>query len=353
MTRTLIAAMICWLACAARAAAEAPATQPRAPRDVTFLATSDCHYVEPSRLNNRNASNRDTIDEMNRIAAAQWPASLGGAAIHAPRGVCVMGDCIDDGDKRVDGKNISELQYAFFAADFGLDGTDGRLKYPVFEGWGNHDGPPIGKEKFGFSFQAHLRARNERRRDQGRIANLSDNGLHYSWDWDDIHLVQLNLYPANRQRDGVRYSAEWHNPQDALEFLKSDLAAKVGSSGRPVILMSHCGFDTDWWFPDDWRDLYEAAKPYNVVLYIYGHSGTKVHTWAPAGEARKWPCINEGQTEKGFFVIQIVGNKLRAAMRVKSNYVVSKGADGSVMSKSDGTWDWKWTLDRELSGPPR
>ena len=29
-----------------------------------------------------------------------------------------------------------------FAADFGLDGTDGLLKFPAFEGWGNHDGPP-------------------------------------------------------------------------------------------------------------------------------------------------------------------------------------------------------------------
>ena len=110
---------------------------------------------------------------MNRIAEATWPAALGGGAVAKPRGVVVLGDCIDDGDKVVKGKNVSAEQYASFVADFGLDGTDGRLKFPVFEGWGNHDGPPVGKEKNGFSFQAHLKDRNRSRLSAGRISNLS------------------------------------------------------------------------------------------------------------------------------------------------------------------------------------
>ena len=36
-------------------------------------------------------------------------------------------------------------------------------------------------------------------------------------------------------------------------------------------------------------------------------------------------------------------------MRVKSNYVVTKGKDGSVTSASDGTWGWKWEVDRPLA----
>jgi cytolysin (calcineurin-like family phosphatase) len=321
-------------------------------RDVTFLVTSDCHYVEQDRKNNRNSSNRATIDEMNRVSEAKWPEALGGKEIAKPRGVIVLGDCIDDGDRVIKGKNISTEQYAAFVTDFGLDGTDGRLKFPVFEGWGNHDGPPVGKEKNGFSFQAHLKERNQARLRDKRISNVSENGLHYSWDWDDVHFVHLNIYPADRQRDGVRYSAEWHNPQDCLAFLKKDLADKVGTSGRPVVLMSHCGFDTDWWFPPDWKAVYEAAKAYNVVLYIYGHSGTKIHTWAPAGETKKWQCINEGQTEKGFFVVHLGADRVEAAMRVKGRYVVTKGADGSVTSTSDGTWGWKWEMNRALANEP-
>jgi hypothetical protein len=49
-----------------------------------------------------------------------------------------------------------------------------------------------------------------------------------------------------------RYSPVWHHPQGALTFLTDDLARNVGTSGRPVVLPSHCGFDTDWWHTNDW-----------------------------------------------------------------------------------------------------
>ena len=221
--------------------------------DVTFISTSDSHYREPdNRLGHHNDLNRASIEEMNRISALAWPDNLGGGAIARPRGVVVLGDLIDDGDRGTKGRKISEEQYKLFAADFGLDGTDGLLKFPVFEGWGNHDGPPEGKEKFGFSSQAKIRKRNQFRKQKGLISNVSDNGLHYSWDWDGVHFVQLNLYPADRQGVGVHYSPVWHDPQGSLTFLKMDLAQKVGASGHPVVLMSHCGFDTDWWTPVDW-----------------------------------------------------------------------------------------------------
>lgn len=319
-----------------------------ADRDVTFLATSDCHYVEASRKNDRNTSNRVTVERMNAVTEMTWPAQLGGDAIRPPRAVVVLGDCVDNGDQVVGGKSFSAEQYASFLADFGLDGTDGRLKWPVFEGWGNHDGPPVGSEKGAFSFQAHLKERNKARLAKRLIGSVSANGLHYSWDWDDVHLVQLNLYPADKQRDGVRYSPTWHDPQGALAFLKEDLAKQVGASGRPVVLMSHCGFDTDWWTPLDWREVYDAAKAYNIVLYVYGHSGTGVRPWAPAGETKKWLCINDGQTEKGFFVIQLVGDRLRAAMCRKGKYAVNKDDEGGLHSSWDGTWEWQWVVDRKV-----
>ena len=77
---------------------------------------------------------------MNRVASVHWPGKLGGDAIQRPRGVVVLGDCIDDGDKVRRGRDYTAAQYKSFVADFGLDGTDGLLNYRVYEGWGNHDG---------------------------------------------------------------------------------------------------------------------------------------------------------------------------------------------------------------------
>jgi len=320
------------------------------PVDVTFIVTSDTHYREPDHAQgHHNDYNQFSIKEMNCITEATWPEKLGGGKVSPPRGVLVLGDCIDDGDRARDGRQISAEQYGLFLKDFGFDGTDGLVKYPVFEGWGNHDGPPEGQEKSGFSFQAQLKQRNKTRLAKGLITNLADNSLHYSWDWERIHFVQLNLYPADEQHAGVHYSPVWHNPQGALRFLKKDLADKVGDSGRPVILMSHCGFDTDWWNKDDWKAVYDVAKPYNVVLYLYGHTGTKVHRWAPDGETKKWDCINDGQTEKGFFVIQITANRIRAAMRNMVGLIATKNVDGSIHRRWSGEWGWRWMLDKPLT----
>jgi hypothetical protein len=68
-----------------------------------------------------------------------------------PRGVVVLGDVIEDGDRAAQGRQFSHEQYQFFLADFSFDGTDSLLEFPVFEGWGNHDGPPEGKEKHGYA----------------------------------------------------------------------------------------------------------------------------------------------------------------------------------------------------------
>jgi len=185
---------------------------------------------------------------------------------------------------------------------------------------------------------AFLRARI--RKQKGLLTNLSVNGLHYSWDWDDVHFVLLGIYPADRQHPEIRYSAEWHDPQGALTFLKADLAENVGDSGRPVILGSHCGFDTDWWHKDDWKAVYDAVEPYNVVLYLYGHSGTGLRNWAPTKKDKPLACVNTGQTENGFFVIQITGGEVRVAYRIK-HWLTKKTSEGKRERTWDGTWQWK------------
>jgi len=349
MLRAAVLPLIALVLAAAAAGCEAHGQPQQAKRDVTFLATSDVHY-DAFENEDRNARVRDTLRQMNEIGAVAWPAQLGGGLIAKPRAVLVLGDLLDDGDRMFQGKVQGAQQWEYFKADFGFDGTDGLLKYPVFEGVGNHDGPPAGREKFGFSFQAELKKRNALRKQRGWLANLAANGLHYSWDWGDVHFVQLNLYPADQQHPAIHYSAQYHDPQGALAFLKQDLASQVGASGRPVVLLSHCGFDTDWWHPDDWKAVYEAAKPYNVILYMYGHTGTGLRDWKPAGEEKPFTCINTGQTENGFFVIQITGDRVRAAYRIKQ-WTETKIAGAPPQRTWTGKWEWKHLLEKKISAP--
>jgi len=351
-----VAAACCFalaIACPLRARAGQGAGASARPRNVTFISTSDSHY-KAFEAGAWNRADRETIEEMNRAASLRWPTELGGDAVERPRGVVLLGDCIDDGDRVRDGRDYTAAQYKAFLADFGFDGTDGLLKYRVFETWGNHDGPPVGKSKQSpLNFQAELKKRNARRKTNGWLANLSANGLHYSWDFDDVHFVSLGIYPADRQNPKVRYNPVWHDPQGALTFLKKDLAQCVGDTGRPVVLMAHCGFDTNWWHEEDWKAAYEAAKKHNVVLYLYGHTGTGLRQWAPEGETKKWTCINDGHTTSGFFLIQIVGSRLRAAYRCKDGQKITKNRDGSFTLRWDDQWTWRFPLDRKIAAPAK
>jgi len=347
LTLTIAASLLCSCVQAPNAKSVSPETAKK--RSVTFISTSDSHY-KAFESKDWNEQNRETIEEINRIAGKPWPEKLGGDKIDVPRGVVLLGDCIDDGDKVRDEKDYTAEQFKAFIAHFGLDGTDGMLKYRVYETWGNHDGPPIGKNKKSpLNFRAELKKRNAIRKKKGWLANLSDNGLHYSWDFDDVHFVSLGIYPADKQNTKVRYNPVWHDPQGALSFLKKDLAKCVGDSGRPVVLMAHCGFDTNWWHEEDWQAAYDAAKKYNVILYLYGHTGTGLRYWAPEGETKKWTCINDGHTTSGFFIIQIEGNRLRAAYRRKMNAKITRNPDRTYSRTWDGQWTWKFLLDRKIS----
>jgi len=34
----------------------------------------------------------------------------------------------------------------------------------------------------------------------------------------------------------------------------------VADSGRPVIVMAHCGFDADWWIAEDLAAFYQSRQ---------------------------------------------------------------------------------------------
>ena len=221
----------------------------------------------------------------------------------------------------------------------------------MFETWGNHDGPPAGAEKFGFSFQAQLKERNLRRQQKGWLDEPLRPTACITRGTGTTCISSCSaIYPADAQNPQLkRYSPVWHDPQGALSFLKEDLARHVGTSGRPVVLMSHCGFDTDWWHTNDWRALYDAAKPYNVVaLPVRPHR----HRPAPLGAAEVTSAAvrlhqHRPDGERLLRGPDSAATQLRLAYRLKT-WREQRLPDRKLQITWDGTWEWKHVLRKPL-----
>ncbi len=157
--------------------------------DFTFFGYSDTHYgAETSGIN-------QMVDIINSLPGTAYPASIGGV-VDTPRGIIMPGDLINDGAVA----SKYQTQWASYVADFGVNG-DGRCKFPVFEGLGNHD---VNTNLFIFN---KIEERNVIRKKLKLISDISQNGYHYSWDWDGIHFVNVNLFPGSTySRTVVKYS---------------------------------------------------------------------------------------------------------------------------------------------------
>lgn len=220
--------------------------------EVTFCFASDLHYGFTDHVPTSAELASGTLDRINAIPGQPYPASIGGGFVDLPRGVILIGDETDTGTAQ---------QWKAYTNDWGLNG-DRRLSFPVYEGFGNHDAyQPLVAE--------FIKARNPLRKS---VTNISRNGYHYSWDWDSIHMILLNLFPGNETDPG--YPA--YSPKESLNFLKEDLAENVADSGRPVITIHHFGMDDltrgYWWSKRQQDEYYEAIKDQNIIAILSGHN---------------------------------------------------------------------------------
>jgi len=256
--------------------------------DVAFFVVSDTHYLaqrdNPGMLDERSAIVcRRLVDKLNQLPEKPIPEEAGGGVVQRPMGVIHAGDVIDTGDKQgAVQESMQATEWQAYTFDYGLTGDDGILRFPVYEIAGNHDSPH-GK---GLAIDK-IRERNKRR--VGAVGT-SANGVHYSWDWQGVHFVNLGLIVGNDPAVGRkrRYAA-----LDSYEFLVADLAKHVGDSGRPVILTHHVDVarytgacdpaapaDSKEWDACDVRAFYEAIRKYNVAGIFYGHThGRAVLRW--------------------------------------------------------------------------
>lgn len=233
--------------------------------DITFFGYSDCHYGA-ERRGEPPVTCRYHVEWMNNLPGMPWPEPFGGV-VAEPKGVIMAGDLIDHGAVR----DKHPKEWADYIAEFGVNG-EGRIRFPVYEGLGNHDWNP---DRIIFE---HVKRRNQQRLKLGHISNVSDNGYHYSWDWDGIHFINLNIFPGNQWHgEADTYSPDSHHPEHARDFLKKDLRERIGDSGRPVIIVFHFRpIDENWWTFSAIDKFHRIIQDYNVILLMVGHQGGDV-----------------------------------------------------------------------------
>ena len=212
---------------------------------------------------------------------ASWPASLGGGLVQTPAGVILSGDIIDNGDTEA-------FEIANFTHVYGLNGSDGLLNFPLYEGRGNHDGANTTQDG---NVALMIVERNVVRKASPlfHITNVSETGLHYSWAWPvsagcTAHFIMLNEYaghlcdgcsPAPSCFYGPACYAGWTFPEDSLGFLEATLSNTVGSSNAPVFVIQHYCFDgysNTWWSQNQRSELFATLSKYNAAGIICGHT---------------------------------------------------------------------------------
>jgi len=299
---------------------------PKLSESVAFFLISDTHVLalesEAGKLDERSAGVcQRLVETLNRLPGTELPDVAGGGMVQMPQGVIHAGDCIDTGDKS--NVDMQKTEWSGFAEIFGLNGTDGRLRYPLYEVHGNHDSP----RGDGHAVQQIIR----RNPDRPAVQNISESGLHYSWDWGHVHFVNLGIVvgevvQASRRR---RYA-----PGGSLPFLIRDLEKHVGTSGRPVVLTHHIdllryshalpvddkkamGME---WDPEDVRGYYEAIRGYNIAAILYGHThGRNVYRWDGTSMAAKTGILvfnvdnssHFAGAQQAFFYFEISGERVR------------------------------------------
>lgn len=248
------------------------------PDGLFFLVVSDSHYGKSDRQ-----KNLETIDRMNSIEDYNLPGLFTGRP-GKPSGVIHCGDILD---------SPGDSAYTLFEEDYGLTGN-AKLRYPVYETFGNHDGG-IG--------QAVRQATIRRNPGRPGLARISENGLHYSWDWNGVHFVNLGAYPGNDWVDSCGwchyFKDPFREPLFSRDFLRTDLLQCVGTSGRPVVLIQHYGWDDFsklWWTKPDRDSLASVIGPYNVIGIFHGHSHAVEHrTWNGIPVWSAGSTVKEGQ----------------------------------------------------------
>jgi cytolysin (calcineurin-like family phosphatase) len=286
---------------------------------VAFFLVGDTHILatkeDPEKLDDRSAAlTAGLVNMLNKLPGTEIPESAGGGTV-APRGLIHAGDIIDTGDAKK--LKAQATEWTTFADWYGLTGKDGKLKMPIYEVHGNHDGAR------GDSMV--VKKIIERNKNRPGVTNVSKNGVHYSWDWGRVHFVNLGVIVG--QVDDVMRKRRY-GTLGSLDFLIADLKEKVGTSGRPVVITHHVDMlrysqplpvddkkaESMEWDPADVKGYYDALRGYNIAGILYGHTHARtIYRWDGSAKAAKEgiPVFNVSKSShfstqtQAFFYIEV------------------------------------------------
>lgn len=250
--------------------------------DITFIAMGDPQYGGGAE-----DKNIFQVTALNAFPGTPWRSELpsAGTPVATPLGLLIAGDLTQNGkDGRDEAIIAGRDEIGEFERDYGLTGDDGLLKFPVYEGYGNHDfDPDEPDDEFNWRFfydenptPSVERVANRNLKRPGLLQVAQDNQGHYSWDWGNVHLVNVNLF-AGDEASQADENSKVRDPRQALTFLENDLATHVGNSGRPVLIMQHYGFDQfgyedRWWTVAQKEAFLDVIRPYHILALIHGHT---------------------------------------------------------------------------------
>jgi cytolysin (calcineurin-like family phosphatase) len=331
-----------------------PLVSPDGPLDVTFLVATDVHFSAGSSGYTGHARN---VHMLNTVTdkKLRWlakdrddrPLPSAGTLIAEPAGVVLTGDLTHSGHF----KEIAQLRsfYQKRAATDPLTQILESIRYPVFPGTGNHD--VYGNCDFPWTYNfcgwGVLDYIRDRVGDgQWGVTSFDDGSRNYSWDWNAVHLVQLNAWAG----DIYAGRTNWENPDSkprathpsGLPWLREDLRRWVGDSNRPVIVFQHFDFGTSplWWTLQNQKDFLDILKPYNVIGVFTGHAHSEAIRNVGTLEGLSGYDLDEfrgsnGGAEGGgggFYAVHVQPGSLEVSL---AKWVYPTGGDGPITPNDD------------------
>jgi len=203
---------------------------------ITFFLAADCHVGNSPVI---NISNIDMIEAMNELPGNPYPEEIGGL-VEDPAGVLLAGDLTQD---------AKASDWDTFVEFYGKDGTDGLLRFPVYETAGNHDHP------------ANFRDSGGREHVVEAIAHRRGGNI-YAWDAGPAQVVCAGRYPD----------------AETLFWLKENLAS-IGPK-KPVLLFFHYNLryrHSNYWCEEERAAFRDAIAGYNIIGIFTGHEHTVRH----------------------------------------------------------------------------
>lgn len=265
------------------------------------------------------AGTERTIGMMNELPGEPFPW---GGVVEPPAGVVILGDLVDDLTAAGDWNVYRDL--------FDPQGR-ARLRFPAFEGLGNHD-VDVRSQPTGV-LGPHQRAFIDRNRRRRGDFVFDPDGYHYSWEWAGVRFIQLNLFPGTVPRPVYDAPAPGNDPRGSLVFLRRVLEEQVGESGEPVVLLWHYGLRgwglEKWWTEEDLDALDAVLEGYDVVLILHGHEHRyERYRWrgrdvvmAPSPQSDRDPEAPDTESRpKGFLVFRITPDELQMAHRTPDGW---------------------------------